>query len=369
MKTKTDRRSYPDARLVLGNGFDLKVGLHSSYIDYFKYRKNDYCWFANTISDAYTNYHTFHYYDVNFFPDELPENLSIWDYVFFILSAKGANVEFWYDVEKVIQNCLFSNWGLSFCELAKHLDDLIEFGEKNLPFEEHSDIFFVKHFVLARIRKGEITDEKSFYHYLKNELIVFESSFINYLKEEIQKIKYPDKAMSLVDRIIGKDEYNVTQVDSFNFTGFVSKHLSFSNINGDMSFPIFGVDGSKIKDANDERKIFTKQYRRLERIVLTNPKPSSCGDECIYFYGHSLNEQDYDYFFSLFDKLNLLNEFDRRLVFAYSIYDKSKKDAIKKNLMDGIYALFFTYERSKGIESPKLVTSLISEGKLIIKEI
>lgn len=367
MGLKIDRRSFPEARLIIGNGFDLKVGLHSSYKNYFKYKANDYLWFKHTLLLANENYNTFDNYDINNFPNELPDNLNIWDYVFYALSTKAIVIEYWCDVEKVIQKCLFSeDWILSLCKLANNLRALMSYKNKYLSYDQ-ADIFFIKHLILNKIRKGIIFDEKSFYQYLKRELKRFESSFIAYLDEETKKIDYPMKAKGLVANIMGKDEYNITQIDSFNYTGFTSKHMDFFNINGDMSFPIFGVDSSQVKDSNDERRIFTKQYRRLERILISDPKPSTCGDECIYFYGHSLNEQDYDYFFTLFDRLNLLNEFDRRLVFAYSLYDKGKKEIIEKNLLDAIYALFFTYEKSKGVESPKLVTSLISEGKIVIK--
>ena len=369
MKPKADRHSFPEARLIIGNGFDLKVGLHSSYKDYFKYKSNDYLWFKNTLLLANENYETFDNYDINNFPNELPHNLSLWDYIFYALSTKEVVVEYWSDVEKVIQKCLFSiDWILSLCKLANNLNSLMTYKNRYLSYDV-SDIFFIKHLILNKIRKGVIFDEKSFYQYLKRELKKFESSFIAYLDEEIKKLDYPMKAKGLVATIVGGDEYNITQVDSFNYTGFASKHMAFFNINGDMSFPIFGVDSSQIKDSNDERRIFTKQYRRLERILIYDPKSSTCGDECIYFYGHSFNEQDYDYFFTLFDRLNLLNEFDKRFVFAYSLYDKGRKEIIEKNLLDAIFALFFSYEKSKGVESPKLVTSLISEGKIIIKAV
>lgn len=371
MINKKDKYLLPDARLIIGNGFDLSCGLSSSYQDYFSSKGNDYAWFERIYNILIYNFRLFEDYNVNSFPKCLPDNLNIWDLLFYLLSINEQTINNWYDVENVIKDSLFSNNGFifSFSKFANDIDNYIKKRTFTDIAYDSSPFFLLKHFLIFELARGTFKNRDSFYRFLKEELKRFESDFIKYLEEEVKKIDYQNKASSLLKRIVGSDKYNVTEIDSFNYTKFDIDSVDYFNVNGDSSFPIFGVDNSKIEDSNDERKIFTKQYRRLERIVLNNPKPSMCGDECIYFYGHSLNEQDYDYFFTLFDGVDLLNDFDRKLVFAYSIYDESKEKEIINNYLNAIYALFFSYEKTKGIQSPRLLTRLMSEGKIEIKKV
>ena len=368
--TKQDKFLLTDARLIIGNGFDLNCGLHSSYQDYFSFKRKDYTWFDYISQLAESNHREFGDYDINCFPTTLPDDLNIWDLLFYLLSIRKELTN-WCDVENIIKLSLFSNdsFVFSFSRFADNINDYIENKTYNNLKYTYNSSFLLRHFLMNKIRAGVIKDKDSFYRFLKEELKRFESDFIKYLEEEVKKIDYQNKASSLLERIVGTDEYNITEIDSFNYTKLNIDSVDYFNVNGDSSFPIFGVDNYKIIDSGDERKIFTKQYRRLERIVLNNPKPSLCGDECIYFYGHSLNEQDYDYFFTLFDGVDLLNDFNRRLVFAYSIYDESKEKEIINNYLNAIYALFFSYEKTKGIQSPRLLTRLMSEGKIEIKKV
>ena len=65
----------------------------------------------------------------------------------------------------------------------------------------------------------------------------------------------------------------------------------------------------------------------------------------------------------------LIDDFDGEIVFAYSLYDETLKREIKQNYLNSIYSLFFAYERSKNIQSPRLLTKMIGDGRISFKEI
>ena len=287
---RIDRRSFLEARLIIGNGFDLKCGLHSAYKDYFKSKESNYVWIKDVLNQAFINQREFGTFDINYFPSELRNDLNVWDVIFYLLSRNECALDYWCDVERVIQKCLFddSNKDFSLCLFAKDIDNIIANKVYTVSYN-NSGSFLLYHFLIGKIRRSIISDKKSFYHFLKNELIKFEKDFIEYLQNDVRRIDYQNNAILLLESIIGNDEYNITQVDSFNYTRFKADLDTFNNINGDYDFPIFGVDNSLINDSNDERKIFTKQFRRLERTIISNPNRSYCSDRCIYIYGHSLN--------------------------------------------------------------------------------
>lgn len=372
METVDIRPFIHEAKLVIGNGFDLRCGLHSSYQDYFRFKEKQYSWFSDVLRGALANQRFFHSYDVNNFPKTMPDSLNFWDLVFYLLSEKKAQIENWCDVEDVIKKCLFEEqpkWSISFLDLSEQIMYFVKEGQHYVQQYEQSDLFLFKHFLLEEVRVKHVHDKRSFFRFLLDELKKFERDFINYLKEDIEKVDYQRNASELVTKIFGNSQYRIAEIDSFNYTRFQHGSALFHNINGDFVFPIFGVDSSGITDIDDDRRIFTKQYRKLELLLNGQAKQPTRQEECVIFYGHSLNEQDYDYFFTLFDRLDLLNESSKKLVFAYSVYDKEKESVIKKTMINRIYSLFFAYERSKGIQNPRLITKMIESGQTTIKPI
>ena len=133
--------------------------------------------------------------------------------------------------------------------------------------------------------------------------------------------------------------------------------------------PIFGIDYSNIK-AIDDRYAFTKIYRRLEQnfsMDKDNIDYTSNRFDNIIVFGHSLNRQDYNYFFPLFDSLKITDpSFKGKLVFAYSIYDKEKSQQIKNNLLLNVAKLLREYEiYSKGKDENRLLEILNFKGCII----
>ena len=92
----------------------------------------------------------------------------------------------------------------------------------------------------------------------------------------------------------------------------------------------------------------------------------------IIIFGHSLNEQDYNYFFPLFNKLKInTNEFDGKIIFAYYIYDTQKKEQIKKELFLNIAKKFSSYEKyyNNSNGESRLMEILHLGNKILFNEI
>ena len=65
----------------------------------------------------------------------------------------------------------------------------------------------------------------------------------------------------------------------------------------------------------------------------------------------------------------MIEKFDVKLVFAYTLYDEESKREIISKFVDSIFALFFSYEQSKGINNPRLLSKAMEEGKIKLREV
>lgn len=190
-------------------------------------------------------------------------------------------------------------------------------------------------FIKIKSINKDINRSKNFYDYLLSELKIFEEDFAKYLnslysdKEKINK--YDLYKQELFSKLLIND---TRSIDTFNYTNplstylFRNSNLTYWHINGSLEKDdeiIFGIDVDGIKPEDNEY-IFTKTYRRLTRnINLPIIKDFNCNN--VIIYGHSLNRQDYSYFFSLFDNLELSNHLKKSTIaFAYHVYNPEKRD-------------------------------------------
>lgn len=137
---------------------------------------------------------------------------------------------------------------------------------------------------------------------------------------------------------------------------------------------IFGIDSKEVNSKSPAYQ-FTKTYRvmrqSISNTVLDIIRIRNDYDY-IYFYGHSLGEQDYSYFQSIFDIINLYSG-KTVLRFLYSPYHKEPNENIiyEQNFTANVAKLIESYGESfetEKIKGKNLLHRLILENRLEIIE-
>ena len=120
------------------------------------------------------------------------------------------------------------------------------------------------------------------------------------------------------------------------------------HVNGNSECPIFGVD---FKDApvDDFRYKYTKTFRRLELNEQLHHKctPGKTKYTKAIVFGHSLNEQDYNYFYALFNNLDLTQERVRKpahkIEFTYSPHEGQTSEEARIRLISAALKVLQSY--------------------------
>lgn len=226
--------------------------------------------------------------------------------------------------------------------------------------------------------------------FLLGELKEYEKAFGLYIEEQQKSsAHYASNANLFIKELVGKNEteaHKLTYLNTFNYSdlsGVVPSDCSIWHINGDSSCPIFGID-LPLQDSEDVRTQnmnnlenrtaqawyrFTKTYRRLElegRRELFPAKQQKFTR--IVVYGHSLNKQDYNFFYALFNHLgfSLTRTTNNYVVeFMYSAYGKVTKEEAKRLLIDRALPLLQGYTREV-LHEPnfRLMDILYSNGAI-----
>lgn len=386
--------------LIVGNGFDLKCGLKSTYRNFFQSRISaDVKESIIDLSERLifdTNHNSIYFHEEEKYKKEsvgLPlssyshikdAHLTFWDMLFLLYC--GENVEKdWHDIENNMLNILhkfkFSKvYSKDFSNLGK-LDRYKHYlfsgdieGEQN--FKEKLRICCIlAYFVLEPERYNAF---RSMEEFLQSELRIFEKAFNTFLWDLIDSCKdYHTNALSLLHQIIGmssnSEDYSVL---SFNYTVPDCFRDKVTNVHGKLKNHniIFGVDQNEIEAASPIFT-FTKTYRKL--IQTKAEKADSIiidgKDELrnIYFYGHSLSPLDYSYFQSIFDYYDIYGS-RVSLVFCCSKYGaKSSEEILSEhaNLVGKLLEKYGTSTMQNKNHGKNLMHKLMLEGRLTIKEI
>lgn len=374
--------------LVIGNGFDKYLGLNSSFSDFFNYLKTNHHYFDKHLND--NDWGEFSSFDV----------ISVWPFII-TFNYKGRQTEIinWTDVEKQIkdfftldfkseENKQSINFGILYDLILKIKGNLLHSINTKPLFKVFSlDVY--KHASIGNIY--DYRDIKpAIIDYLYKELNKFEKLFNEYLLNDLglfNKDKYEEMAEGLVNTIVSVKNNNHLSIDkisilNFNYTSVNNKNISFlreRNLHGKLnkknSNIIFGID-SKSFDSDSSYFKFTKTSRILNDKLVNNSDmvveiPEYL--DTIYFFGHSLSEQDYSYFQSIFDTVNLYKS-KTELIFVYSLYQDSdeEKNIYKNQLASSISRLIEEYGRSFETEIVKgknLLHRLILENRIHILEL
>ena len=375
-------KSLEKVKLILGNGFDLHCKLQSSYYDYYLVNRNKYDEINSKISNFIELLDSgHHFYEIDLKINQ--DNYNVWDFLFafekhqFYRNEKDIK---WCDIEKLILNSLVVD---GICYAPIDWSKVYKIYTNKL---RTSDVYesIVANLIFLKKDGEKFGGEEQYYKFLLEELKLFENEFgsfilnrqININRRWLARDLPNDKYFKCVKRTL-KDLCNLdnlVSIDSFNYSYFDRNSIEnrieilYNYINGNYESPIFGID--TILSPYDQRYIFTKSYRRMEANMLSTDFMSDPPFKHLVIYGHSLNEADHGYFFSMFDRMNLLNSsLDISVVFAYSIYNENK-EKILHDLRTAVSKLVYKYALFKKIESPeRLIDYLYLQNKILYLEI
>lgn len=340
--------------LILGNGYDLHCELNSSFSDYF------------FNSDLYSIYES-----VSNNPHHI-NNGNIWYlllYLRFFTDYFGlpekSNIK-WMDVEDYIRSVVTDNYKNSGLTYSQYLETYIERG---LRLYNGND-------VVINFLRYNAPVNTDIIEILNSSLRRFEKDFIKYLNEINCNDKYLDNSKKLLDDLLNRSESQSTII-SFNYTPLPTHNLKLAhcyNIHGSLSSDniIIGIDSSSVQ-SKGYATVLTKSFQKLFRKKEAEyelPKPDTIRQ--ISFYGHSLSQQDYSYFLSIFEHFKI-EQCNVDIIFYYSKYktgDKENREVLEE-YTTAIYSLLEKYGQTiYGNDLGKnLLTKLLLKNKIMIIDI
>ena len=369
-------------KIIIGNGFDLHCRLRTSYSDYFRFNHKK----TEQILDWLNSYRYDEKFDLS---DDIVNEVSIWS-IFFVINNQDTKIQnkYWCDIERMIYYSLMTKpegpnsgaqLGLYLCSRI-HWEEIKKYVLKDNTPTSYDEKFLVW-FMKKKMKLLKYTPN-NYYDFILSELNIFERNFGEFVYNQTHKgwidpyLKdSPNNTyIGLVNRTI-KDLCNnlneIVSIDSFNYSEFDNTFYCDKtfHINGNWKNPIFGID--TVFKPSDERFVFTKTYRRITLDFMNNTHKYRPYFQNVIVYGHSLNSADYSYFFPIFDQIKLMDSLSEGvLIFAYSIFDESKKNIIENELRKNISNLIFAYANNKKMNNPeRLLDYLGIQNRIIIKSI
>ena len=362
---------------ILGNGFDLYLGLKTRYSDYFKNRKISEEFFEKIKLIFKNSIGSYNY-------DARGKVYAVFDYDETLLNMQI--IQLYKDIEKnlfYLYLIFLKKCDLNWNEVESNI----------LPFiRDTSKIFKLKmETILGNIEKNEmykylliakviIKDRKNlnFLDFIMEQLNLFEKDFGNYIGSLELKGESKNRLINIFRTTCRK------KIINFNYSIFLQdlidryKDIAFSeieiarriksiesivNIHGDFKNPIFGIDSH---NSEEQFQNFTKTSRILNNDTVGNfelPKPEKLGT--INFFGHSLSEADYSYFQSLFDYYDIYSS-NIKLNFMYSEYDKNDLTRAKRETHNNVVKLMKNYgEKLENKDKGKnLLHKLLIENRI-----
>lgn len=369
-----------NVKLIIGNGFDLHCGLRTSYKHFF--------WLYNNLYQPIIEW----YENIKIIFDkgegvseknlDIPyiERLNVWDYFFSIHFVEKGIEERWCDVENVISYSL-----MTFKENIDNKEDAVSI----LIAKHHSPINWNEvhrlllsnekitdcNGVMSVILKKRFSGFDKYYRFLLDQLNDFEIRFGKFIEEQIEKdispgwssthvfnSKYSECVRQTINNLCGEE--SISSIDTFNYSYFENESLrnKTHHINGDASFPIFGIDS--VDSVEDTRFAFSKTSRRIELEINSYETDKALFEfDDIIIYGHSFNKADFNYFFPVFDRAKLLSGADSsKIVVCYS---EEQSDEDVKKLKNDFCKMIIEYGRYSGANPPRLLDTLSTSGRIM----
>lgn len=355
---------------IIGNGFDLNCKIPSSFKDFIKTTKcTDNIWYL-LFDFAFSE---------NYFEGK------------FVIVPISNDEVLWMDVESLIKRILFSKTDKQ--DDSKYL--LREFGEPNYInflttifqnrfnydyYYSSGQIISLREFFKNRFPNRVNRISLDIVDFLYEELLIFEKDFQKYIEIISKNRDYQTNSEHLFSLLLGTS--GMCDVLSFNYTfpkipeKSACYFNSYNHIHGNINCNeiIIGYDSSDLPDFFDKKmrlsKIYQKMFSKLEGFKLPNVEEI----DRIIIYGHSLGEQDYSYFHSIFDYFNISENNRIVLEFCYTPYKDSDEEnqKVREEYVSKVIELLNKYSRTFNNANDRIDTlanRLLLENRLKIRPI
>lgn len=347
---------------ILGNGFDLATGLPSRYSDFFNDR------FALGKAAGKPALEAI---------AKMPD-YNAWDLIF----TQFTTSDNWYNIEKIITDVM-SNEGrflmgfVTYCIIGEQKETPVEFKkiysilcdyiEENYTNEVKKirDLSSIND-ALQRIDRGKEILSPVLMEELKKE----EAAFICYLQSALSTVPYKARANELFDTMetkypddreeggavgtIGgpmiRGVMSSQVILSFNYTEFIDRdpYITFANLNGSLSDKnaFFGTpDGNGVFAFTKTNRINMASTHPHNRDIAMKKIRKAPQVNCIYIFGHSMQEPDDALFRLAFRQAKIENQ-QTPIRFFYTLDPKNGFD--KQSLISNAQNLIDRYAKDKG---------------------
>lgn len=346
--------------IIIGNGFDLHLGLKSSFNDFFNERLFVKNVFTNKTNNLLYELIHFRFYSEEFGRDGFIQKLS----------ASSIN---WMDIEKFLKEIATSK---------KILDALYNsycYKESTL-FPGSFDRKMIRCASLFKSKKVPSNEGMEIIHkVLKDDLVCFKNDFAEYLEKQIsERPNYNASQKEFLKKILYSlpdfAPADMVQILNFNYSKIDGINYVEANIHGLLNNEIvIGYDSSMSNI--DEGDVFelSKEWQKIGINYYYRYPSNNDVFKNIIFYGHSIGEQDYPYFFEVFDSCKLLDSnCNIKLYFCYSKYGNVQEqiEALTKYKMN-ISKMLNAYERyhEPGKQRNMIVSKLKMKKRIQLVEI
>lgn len=348
--------------LVIGNGFDLHLKIKSSLKDFltkkvFYKSDNEYRYDGNNLLYylfylRYFNVHAYNYGSFNRVDDNDPTWMDVESFIKEIATSKS----------------IFDQFSKAYAVATIENDLTVDRYREEYPTNIFANILKSR-----KVKQNYVNTNIK--RILLEDLLTFENDFKKYLQGQVnRKRDYGKISDSFLNNIYVKatnsdlDLLNSdTQIINFNYTSPQMYAVKCSNVHGTLDGNIvIGYDSTTDFSQNSIFEL-SKDWQVIFSGINADVRNSNDG-KTIIFYGHSLGEQDYPYFFELFDIQHILDVKSKStLVFCYSVFGtKFEQKKFLINYQIAIAKLLNSYERFKKGENNKntIVAKLKSQNRL-----
>lgn len=353
--------------IIIGNGFDLRCGLASSFPSFFmnveRKKISDYRnQYTRSIDNSDINFISFLLYLAYF--DEKPiQYYGSVDSISNVFRKKLGipnDHDSWMSVELFLHILLTSNLYKELdIAFNKHIKGNYYLEPDFLIRGDSINIFLNEALTCRGVNKNTLFND-----FIFKELKCFENEFINYLDKVVDSNPfYKEKSKWLLGNLSNGEKSIIL---NFNYTKpSITGNSNSINVHGTLEEKdiIIGINDDNHSDFEKIR--FTKTFRKLEciqeEIVLEE------GINEIIIYGHSLGTADYAYFQSIFDFVNL---YSSRVVlnFVYSDYflANEEKTIHKVKITKDLFKLMKAYGETLDNKDNgrNIIHKMMLEGRL-----
>ena len=235
---------------------------------------------------------------------------------------------------------LRSNEILDFFEFMKHNLNVLKIKVESIPFDKNINWSNIEHnlALCSRYPNANIEDLKKAYDNLKkflNHYIELEHKKLNpqfYPNSAAYNFAREVCTNPKEDLLVLTFNYTKTAKIIFNEVGFNRKNLNVQHIHGEVGENgkniVFGVNDSE--DIKPEHKFLRKaNYTDSSKLKYINYMENA---KNIFFFGHSLGATDHSYFDSFFKHLSSQNRNSARKNLVFFYFDQDSLFEIKHEL-------------------------------------